>query len=178
MAADSLFVEDSDQSNSSSAIAVPQPGIGLCLSGGGYRAALFHLGTLWRLNEFGYLKRIDRISSVSGGQIVSARLGLVWDKLAFDEAGVAQNFAAEVVAPIRNFTTQKLDAYIIALGLLNPFSSIGEMLTGEHGSISTATQPFRIFPISRISCLMPPMPSRARSGASRRRICATGRWEK
>ena len=29
----------------------PQPGIGLCLSGGGYRAMLFHLGALWRLNE-------------------------------------------------------------------------------------------------------------------------------
>jgi len=30
-------------------------GIGLCLSGGGYRAALFHLGALRRLNEFGIL---------------------------------------------------------------------------------------------------------------------------
>lgn len=29
--------------------------IALCLSGGGYRAMLFHLGALWRLNELGYL---------------------------------------------------------------------------------------------------------------------------
>jgi hypothetical protein len=28
----------------------PSPGMALCLSGGGYRAMLFHLGTLWRLN--------------------------------------------------------------------------------------------------------------------------------
>ena len=27
------------------------PAIGLCLSGGGYRAALFHLGAVRRLNE-------------------------------------------------------------------------------------------------------------------------------
>jgi hypothetical protein len=31
----------------------PSPGMALCLSGGGYRAMLFHLGTLWRLNELG-----------------------------------------------------------------------------------------------------------------------------
>ncbi len=33
----------------------PALGIGLCLSGGGYRAMLFHLGVLWRLAELGYL---------------------------------------------------------------------------------------------------------------------------
>jgi len=31
-------------------------GIGLCLSGGGFRAMLFHVGSLWRLNEAGALK--------------------------------------------------------------------------------------------------------------------------
>jgi hypothetical protein len=51
-------------------------GIGLCLSGGGYRAALFHLGALRRLNEFGMLARLRTISSVSGGSIIfSASMG-------------------------------------------------------------------------------------------------------
>ena len=45
--------------------------VALCLSGGGYRAMLFHLGALWRLNELGYLKKLARISSVSGGSITS-----------------------------------------------------------------------------------------------------------
>jgi predicted acylesterase/phospholipase RssA len=53
----------------------PVEGIALCLSGGGYRAMLFHLGTLWRLNEFGLLFRLQRISSVSGGSITGAILG-------------------------------------------------------------------------------------------------------
>ena len=44
----------------------PEPGIALCLSGGGYRAMLFHVGALWRLNEFGYLKKLARISSRVG----------------------------------------------------------------------------------------------------------------
>ena len=43
------------------------PRTALCLSGGGYRAMLFHLGTLWRLNDGALLRIRDRISSVSGG---------------------------------------------------------------------------------------------------------------
>jgi NTE family protein len=49
----------------------PEEGIALCLSGGGYRAMLFHLGALWRLNELGYLPTLARISSVSGGSITA-----------------------------------------------------------------------------------------------------------
>jgi NTE family protein len=47
-------------------------GTALCLSGGGYRAALFHLGALRRLNELGILPRVDTITSVSGGSIFAA----------------------------------------------------------------------------------------------------------
>ncbi|HEV8339570.1 MAG TPA: patatin-like phospholipase family protein [bacterium] len=49
-------------------------GLALCLSGGGFRAALFHLGGLRRLNELGLLSQVDTISSVSGGSIISAHL--------------------------------------------------------------------------------------------------------
>src|SRR3954471_8864333 len=42
-------------------------GVGLCLSGGGYRAALFHLGALRRLDELGVLGQVRTISAVSGG---------------------------------------------------------------------------------------------------------------
>jgi NTE family protein len=43
-----------------------EPGIALALSGGGFRAMLFHAGALMRLNELGVLSRVARISSVSG----------------------------------------------------------------------------------------------------------------
>lgn len=43
--------------------------IGLALSGGGFRAAAFHLGVLKRLEELGLLQRIDMLSCVSGGSI-------------------------------------------------------------------------------------------------------------
>lgn len=65
-----------------------EAGIALCLSGGGYRAMLFHVGVLWRLNELGYLPKLDRISSVSGGSITSGVLGLSWSYLDFDVKGV------------------------------------------------------------------------------------------
>ncbi|MCP4129683.1 MAG: hypothetical protein GY754_01585 [bacterium] len=48
------------------------PTIGLALSGGGFRAAAFHLGVLEKLNDLGLINRIDVISTVSGGSIIGA----------------------------------------------------------------------------------------------------------
>ena len=50
--------------------------IGLSLSGGGYRATIYHLGTLKKLKELGILKDIDIISTNSGGSITGATYGL------------------------------------------------------------------------------------------------------
>src|SRR5215467_6566845 len=69
----------------------PAQGTALCLSGGGYRAMVFHLGALWRLNELGMLRGLARVSSVSGGSITAALLGSRWRELDFDRAtGVAR----------------------------------------------------------------------------------------
>src|SRR5438876_10859535 len=86
----------------------PEPGIALCLSGGGYRAMLFHVGALWRLNEMGYLAKLDRVSSVSGGSITAAVLGLKWSRLDF-RGGVARAFEAQVVTPIRALACETID---------------------------------------------------------------------
>ena len=59
----------------------PADGVALCLSGGGYRAMLFHVGVVWRLHDAGWLKRLDRVSSVSGGSITAGALALAWPKL-------------------------------------------------------------------------------------------------
>src|SRR3569832_1395754 len=81
------------------AFAFVKDALGLCLSGGGYRAMLFHLGTLWRLNEFALLPKIARISSVSGGSITSGALGMKWSSLNF-VGEQASNFEAEVAKPL------------------------------------------------------------------------------
>jgi len=48
--------------------------IGLSLSGGGFRATVFHLGVLARLAEEGSLEKVDSLSTVSGGSLC---IGLV-----------------------------------------------------------------------------------------------------
>jgi NTE family protein len=98
----------------------PEPGIALCLSGGGFRAMLFHVGALWRLLEAEYLRRLARISSVSGGSIIAARLGLVWDELELDRADALDRFRDLVVDPIRRLAGRTIDVPAIARGLLLP----------------------------------------------------------
>lgn len=95
------------------------PGLALCLSGGGYRAMLFHTGALIRLNQLGYLPRLDRVSSVSGGSITAGVLGLNWAKLNFVN-GVAQNFMELVIAPIRKLAGKTIDVEAVLGGLLLP----------------------------------------------------------
>jgi predicted acylesterase/phospholipase RssA len=46
--------------------------IGLALSGGGFRASLFHLGVMARLAELDVLRAVEVLSCVSGGSIVGA----------------------------------------------------------------------------------------------------------
>ena len=46
--------------------------VGLALSGGGFRASLFHIGVLAKLAELDILRRVEVLSCVSGGSIVGA----------------------------------------------------------------------------------------------------------
>jgi NTE family protein len=94
---------------------------GLALSGGGYRAALFHLGSLWRLNELGWLKRLAEVTSVSGGSIPAAYLGLRWKHLKFEDNGVASNFPNDIVTPVRALCSKTIDVHSLLAGLCDPF---------------------------------------------------------
>lgn len=54
--------------------------IGLALSGGGFRATLFHLGMIRFLREANILPSVTQITSVSGGSILAAHLVLNWQR--------------------------------------------------------------------------------------------------
>jgi NTE family protein len=99
----------------------PDSGVGLCLSGGGYRAMLFHLGALRRLNEAGRLATLTRVASVSGGSITAGILGLHWEKLAFrpDVNGtvVAQRFSELVEEPVLDLAGRGIDVRAVLTGL-------------------------------------------------------------
>jgi NTE family protein len=111
-----------EDSPAGAAAAAPPLGWGLCMSGGGYRAMLFHVGTLWRLNELGYLPKLDRISSVSGGSITAGVLGLAWKTLSFDANGVATNFNGALVNPVRQLAATSIDVKSVLWGIFGPGS--------------------------------------------------------
>lgn len=96
----------------------PRDGIVLCLSGGGYRAMIFHIGALIRLNQAGLLRRLSRVSSVSGGSLTAGVLGLYWSKLQFDAAGVAGNLDI-VIDKLREMAGQTIDEGSILGGLFS-----------------------------------------------------------
>ena len=97
----------------------PKDEVALCLSGGGYRAMLFHVGALWRLNEAALLKRLARVSSVSGGSITAGVLGLHWRELRFDAKGVVQNLDL-VFDKVGDFAGRTVDEGSVLSGLLLP----------------------------------------------------------
>ena len=101
----------------------PESGTALCLSGGGYRAMLFHVGTLWRLYEANRLKTLDRISSVSGGSITAGMLASKWGKLGFDPKRIQNDFVPEVVTPIRKLAGETLDVGAVIFGIVLPGSA-------------------------------------------------------
>ena len=96
----------------------PAGGVGLCLSGGGYRAMLFHAGGLIRMNEAGLLARLDRVSSVSGGSITAGALGLAWSRLAWDPRGVAGNLDELVTAPLLDLAGHTIDVPSVLVGVV------------------------------------------------------------
>ena len=64
--------------------------LGLALSGGGSRAIAFHLGCLRALNDLGLLDRLQVISSVSGGSVISAMYAYSNDPFAEFDARVVE----------------------------------------------------------------------------------------
>jgi predicted acylesterase/phospholipase RssA len=60
--------------------------VGLGLSGGGFRASLFHIGVLARLAEVDMLRHVEVLSCVSGGSIIGAHYYLEVRKLLQEKA--------------------------------------------------------------------------------------------
>lgn len=112
-------------------IAELEPTMALCLSGGGYRAMVFHIGVLWRLYETGLLRDIKRISSVSGGSITAGLLALKWRELSFGPDSIKTDFIPKFVAPLRAFAGVTIDAESVILGALLP-GSIGDRIARAY----------------------------------------------
>jgi NTE family protein len=86
----------------------PRDGIALCLSGGGYRAAIFHAGALRRLNELGILAKIDAISCVSGGSIIGGFLARLIKEQTITIAGGRYVGLDAALAPFFDFVRKDI----------------------------------------------------------------------
>lgn len=111
-----------------------EAGIGLCMSGGGYRAMLFHAGVVWRLNELGLLQKLDTISSVSGGSITAGVLACQWTNLDFGAGERANNFPDLIVEPLRTFARKTIDSSSVVTGGLIPGISASDMIRRAYDS--------------------------------------------
>ena len=153
----------------------PREGVGLCLSGGGYRAMLFHVGALWRLNELGWLARLSFVSSVSGGSITAGVLAAKWQALAFGDNGVAANFTDQIADPLRALANRTVDVPSILTGIATPRRTVGDRTTAAlrrhlFGAATLADLPDSPRFISpRRTC------TAAACGGSASRTCVTGR---
>ena len=87
----------------------------LWLAGEGYRAALFHLGALTRLNELGLLAQVGTVGAVSGGSIVAALLAT---RVPWPIHGAYRDWPERVAEPMRAIAQRNARARAI---LRKPF---------------------------------------------------------
>ncbi|HEY2716603.1 MAG TPA: hypothetical protein VGI73_10340 [Solirubrobacterales bacterium] len=79
----------------------------LWLAGGGFRAVLFHLGALTRLNELGLLARTGTVGAVGGGSIVAALLAT---RVPWPLHGAYRDWPEQVADPLREIASRKVRA--------------------------------------------------------------------
>jgi NTE family protein len=105
--------------------------VGLALSGGGYRAMLFSLGSLWRLNELGWLRKLDIVTSVSGGSILNGVLATRWSQLQWQN-GCATNFVDKVAKPVMGMAAKSVDVVAGIEGIASIFSTISDKVVAAY----------------------------------------------
>jgi predicted acylesterase/phospholipase RssA len=80
--------------------------VGLCFSGGGFRASFFALGVLRYLAESGAIDRVVAVSAVSGGSIAAAAAADRWRE--FEAAGGGGTaYLEKIDQPFRTVVTTK-----------------------------------------------------------------------
>ena len=108
--------------------------IGLGLSGGGFRAALFHIGVLARLAELDVLRRVEVLSCVSGGSIIGAHYYLEVRKLLESRVDddITREHYIEIVARIRKDFLAGVQRNIRTRVALNPIQTAKMIFTAKY----------------------------------------------
>ena len=91
-------------------------GPALHLYGGGYRAALFHLGALTRLNELGLLANLDTVGAIAGGSILAALLAA---RVPWPLQGAFRDWPEAVAEPMRDVARRNARARALLRGTIS-----------------------------------------------------------
>lgn len=102
--------------------------IGLALSGGGFRATLFHLGVARFLFESDLLRQVKLVSAVSGGSIFAAHLILNWERY----TGSKEDFEA-VAREVLNFVKTDIRGRVFRRWLLGCFTVLPRFAIPKDG---------------------------------------------
>ena len=97
-----------------------QKRVGLALSGGGFRAAAFHLGVFRKLHQLGLLWKLDLLTCVSGGSIAGAFLASHWGEN--DALDKLENY----------LRTASIAVSSVIGGILDPFHSRLDKLAAAY----------------------------------------------
>jgi predicted acylesterase/phospholipase RssA len=113
----------------------PRPNILIALSGGGFRATLFHLGAMRAVRDAGLLDRVRAISSVSGGSITAAHLVHKWHEY----KNLSVDHFRDLEKDIREFSAHGIRNQIVAQ------SSPTELLTTSRATALLTAQYERLW---------------------------------
>lgn len=108
--------------------------IGLALSGGGFRAAFYHVGMLARLAEQDVLRKVEVLSCVSGGSIVGAYYYMKVRRLLMDKSQ-AKVGKADYIRIVQEIERELLEAVQqnISTQVFTDFSSTWKMIrSGDY----------------------------------------------
>ena len=111
-------------------LAPDEPGLAIALSGGGFRATLFHLGTIAAFREFDLLRRVSSITSVSGGSVLAAHLVVKWDEYVSGEFESASMPILDMITrhDVRGAIGRRLPFLVLARLALRIIATVADSL--------------------------------------------------
>jgi predicted acylesterase/phospholipase RssA len=108
--------------------------IGLALSGGGFRAALYHIGVLAKLAELDVLRKVEVLSCVSGGSIIGAHYYLEVRKLLQEKADrqITKEDYIEIVKRVERDFLAGVQTNIRTSVVANPFVNLRMIFSSNY----------------------------------------------
>jgi len=105
--------------------------LGLALSGGGFRASLFHLGVLRRMAEMDLLRYVEVLSTVSGGSIIGALYILLLKKHIAKNAALSAEDYVAITKELEEALVAGIQKNLRTRLFMNPFGILRVLVTAD-----------------------------------------------